>query len=198
MVRLLLHGEGERPAIALISRLLGLYMPAGSDSPVDPASLADLIQTRRDLQLELAESSGTEDELRRLLRDQLSVSGNIGLLIVELHIALARLFIAQEDFAQAEEQLELAENAATATATATAADRGTVPLWTVPLWNARCLCAQGRCAEALSCYERAVALLSDDPAGTACIMEEAADCLALASGGDTHVGQRASGGGAMN
>ncbi|MDJ1130811.1 tetratricopeptide repeat protein [Streptomyces iconiensis] len=189
LLGLLLHGEGERPAIALISRLLGLYMPAGSDSPVDPASLADLIQTRLDLQLELAESSGAEDELRRLLRDQLSVSGNIGLLIVELHIALARLFIAQEDFAQAEEQLELAENAATA------ADSGTVPLWTVPLWNARCLCAQGRCAEALGCYERAVALLSDDPAGTACIMEEAADCLTMASSGDAHIGQRESGGG---
>ncbi|MFD3343177.1 hypothetical protein ACWHA6_12340 [Streptomyces anthocyanicus] len=192
LLGLLLHGESERSAIALISRLLGLYMPAGSDSPVDPASLADLIQTRLDLQLELAEASRAEDELRRLLRDQLSVSGSIDLLIVELHIALARLFIAQEDFAQAKEQLELAENAANA------ADSGTVPLWTVPLWNARCLCAQGRCTEALGCYERAVALLSDDPAGTACIMEEAADCLTMASGGNTHIGQRESGGGAVN
>lgn len=93
------------------------------------------------------------------------------MLIAELHIALARLFIAQGDFTQAHEQLGLAENAATA------ADCGTVPLWTVPLWKARCLCAQDRCAEALGCYEQAVALLANDPDGVTCVTEEAADCL---------------------
>lgn len=48
----------------MISRLLGLYTPAGNDSPASPASLVDLIQTRLDLQLELAECSSAEDELR--------------------------------------------------------------------------------------------------------------------------------------
>ncbi|MFB6666315.1 hypothetical protein [Streptomyces parvus] len=192
LLGLLLHGGRERAAITLISRLLSLYMPVGNDSPASPASLVDLIQTRLDLQLELAECSSTEDELRGLLRDQLRVSGGISLLIVELHIALARLFIAQEDFTQAHEQLELAEKAATA------ADVGTVPLWTVLLWKARCLCAQGRCAEALSCYEQTVALLADDPDGMACVMEEAADCLATVSGGEAHVGQWGSGRRAMD
>ncbi|MFE4019712.1 NB-ARC domain-containing protein [Streptomyces sp. NPDC059101] len=182
LLGLLLQGGRERAAIALISRLLSLYMPAGHDSRVSLVNLADLIQTRLSLQLEMAECCGVEDELQGLLRDQLRVNGGIGLLIVELRIALVRVFIAHRDFAQAQEQLELAEEATVA------AESGTVPLWTIRLWGARFLCAQDRCTEAQGCYEQVVALLAHDPDGMACVAKEAAGCLAAALGGETRDG----------
>ncbi|MFE2151793.1 hypothetical protein ACFXAO_17405 [Streptomyces lavendulae] len=176
LLDLLMHGQRGRAAIALISRVLGLYMPAANGSPAHPEMLAELIQTRLGLQLELEEHGDAETELRELLRDQLRATGESGLLVIELRIASARLFMARRDFAQARKQLELAEEAAASAAS------GTVPRWTLPLWTARCLCAQDRCAEALSRYEQAVALLADDPDGMACVMEEAAGCLAATSG----------------
>ncbi|MEV7775696.1 NB-ARC domain-containing protein [Kitasatospora sp. NPDC086791] len=176
LLDLFLRGGRERAAIALISRLLDLYMPAGDSPLVSRANLADLVQTRLSLQLELAESSSSEEELQGLLRDQLRVTSGTDLLNIELRIALVRVFIAHRKFTQAQEQLELAEEAA--------AESGTVPLWTVYLWSARCLCAQDRCTEALDRYQQAAALLTHDPDGMAYVMEEAAGCLAAVSGGE--------------
>lgn len=174
LLGLLLHSGRERAAIVLIGRLLDLYVPAGGSSPSSPGHLADLVQTRVSLQLELMQSAEAEDELRALLRHQLEAGRDTDSLTIELRIALVRVFIAQELFAHARTELERAEKAS--------AEGGTAPLWTVRLWNARWLCAQDRCAEAVEYYEQAVALLTHDPAGRASVLQEAAACRAAVSG----------------
>ncbi|MDH6544206.1 hypothetical protein [Streptomyces sp. SPB4] len=105
LLDLLMHGQRGRAALALISRVPGLHMPAANGSS-----------------------------------DQLRATWESGLLVIELRIISARLFMARRAFAQARKQLEPAGEAAASAA------GGRAPRWTLPLWTAGYLCAQDRCA----------------------------------------------------
>ncbi|KUN61385.1 hypothetical protein AQJ46_36650 [Streptomyces canus] len=167
----------SREGMDLLGEFLAQHRADPHSVGAHVTALVSLYHARVDLQIELGEADRAEAELRALLYGDLDGLDSAAPAVVQTRHALVRVLLTLDRPDAAEHELDVLD-----AALASRANTG-APLWTSRLWRARCHCARGRCADAVTVYDEVIGDVSDDPALVRAVTEESAECRLVARGG---------------
>lgn len=165
-----------REAMDLLGGLLDRYWSDPDTVAAHRSALVRLLGKRVGLQIEFGEADRAEAELRAVLEDHRLGPDPGDHDVLEARLLLVHVLLRREQPDAAARELDVVE-----AAMAGSAGSGRVG-WLARLWRARCHCAQGSCAEAVTVYDEVITALADDADVARKVAEESADCRRVAGG----------------